>query len=182
MTERTPKQAYQSKRSDKTTEEFIKQLTPKDCESTSQTITENLKSNQIDLFHQNDQVDPGDQFKLGLKNIFDNLCETTDQDDHNDQDNLNRKSNPSKLFKETHNCINMSDDESPVQRSAYALGHENFDILIFNKIVPQYKGDQPSLKIFLRRCETYLKTLSPDSEGDMISCLVYKLSGKAFRT
>lgn len=76
------------------------------------------------------------------------------------------------------------DDDNDVDnvRNTIARGQDEFNITLFNKIVPQFKGDQPSLKIFLRRCETYLRTLHYCQEELMMDSLVYKLSGKAFRT
>lgn len=109
----------------------------------------------------------------------DNSEQDEQYDNSNDNnDNNNDNNNDSSDDSDTMTTVHHSQDD----RVTIAQGNNDFDLTLFNKIVPQFRGDQPSLKIFIRRCETYLKTLRPTEEETMVSSLIYKLSGKAFRT
>lgn len=108
--------------------------------------------------------------------------DSSNQSANRNEDHRNQDRDNTEGFDQDNNDnspdMSLSGDVS--QRNIIAQGRNYFDLNLFNKIVPQFKGDQPSLKIFIRRCETYLRTLSPDNEEIMVASLVYKLSGKAF--
>lgn len=112
-------------------------------------------------------------------NNRDNEKESGSQgDQHGDFENNDDRNNERRS---EDNDQKMENPDAAIDYELRRNPNRLFNLTIFNKIVPQFKGDQPSLKIFLRRCEAYLSTLDDDQEEIMMTSLVYKLSGKAFR-
>lgn len=79
------------------------------------------------------------------------------------------------------NSHNLNSGDNKNDGTQYPNVIRKSDISIFNKVVPTYKGDLPSLKIFIKRCEAFLATIDDVYENEFLDSLVYKLMGKAFR-
>lgn len=55
-----------------------------------------------------------------------------------------------------------------------------FVLADFNRVIPEYKGDQQSLEIFIRRCDAFHSSLNDAGKTAFLNNIIYKLSGTAF--
>lgn len=117
-------------------------------------------------------------------------------EEYDDQEEIDENQDPDSEDDEFHDSEqDHSQDEnndpeeptpptSPIHTPTVAVLHNTvmskFEIATFNRIIPEYKGDTDSLNIFLRRCDTYHKTLTNKGKQNFIDHLIFKLSGRAF--
>lgn len=69
----------------------------------------------------------------------------------------------------------LTDTESEEQK-----GTCKFEVATFNRIIPEFDGNEDHLKVFLSRCDSYHKTLTDKGRKLFLNHLIFKLSSRAF--